>query len=138
MVIPWVSEIKYLGINIVTSRTFKCSFDQAKRSFYRVANSIFGKVGRIASEEVTLQLISSKCMPILSYGLEACPLTKSDLSSLDFVINRLFMKLFKTSNMETVKYCQSVFNFVIPSVRIAQKSEKFVKKFNAVVGLRYI
>ena len=65
VVFPWVSEIKYLDINIITSRTFKCSFDQAKRSFYRVANSIFGKVERIASEEVTLQPISSKCMPMV-------------------------------------------------------------------------
>jgi len=60
-------------------------------------------------------------MPILLYGLEACPLTKSDLYSLDFVIN-----------IEIVKYCQSVFNFVIPSVQIAQKSEKFVKKINVI------
>jgi len=29
---------------------------------------------------------------ILLYGLEACPLLKSDLSSIDFVVNRLFMK----------------------------------------------
>jgi len=41
-------------------------------SFYRAANAIFGKVSRIASEEVTLQLIKSKCMPILLYGLVAC------------------------------------------------------------------
>ena len=54
MVFPWVSEIKCVGINIITFRTFKCSFDQDKRSFYRVAK--VGKVGRIASEEVTLQL----------------------------------------------------------------------------------
>jgi len=40
------------------------------------------------------------------------------------------MKLFKTSDMEIVKYCQSVFNFVIPSIQIAQKSEKLWKKFN--------
>ena len=33
------------------------------------------------------------------HGLEACPLLKSDLSFLDFVVNRLFMKLFKTSNI---------------------------------------
>jgi len=31
---------------------------------------------------------------ITFYGIEACPLTKSDLRSLDFVINRFFMKLF--------------------------------------------
>ena len=70
-------------------------------------------VGRLASE-VTLQLIKSKCLPIHTlYGLKACPLTKSDLHSLDFVINRLFMKLFKTSNMETVKNCQEFLGFEV-------------------------
>ena len=39
---------------------------------YRAANSIFGKIGRVASEEVVLQLIKSKCVPVLLYGLEAC------------------------------------------------------------------
>ena len=38
------------------------------KSFHRTANAIFGKVGRIASEEVTLQLIKSKCLPVLFYG----------------------------------------------------------------------
>ena len=47
------------------------------KAFYRSANAIFGKVGRVASEEVVLQLINSKCMPSLLYGLEACPLVKS-------------------------------------------------------------
>ena len=38
-------------------------------------------------------LISSKCITVLIYGLEACRLLKSDLLSLDFVVNRFFMKL---------------------------------------------
>ena len=38
------------------SRLFRCSADHAKRSFYRAANSIFSKIGRIASEEIVLQL----------------------------------------------------------------------------------
>ena len=75
----------------------------AKRSFYRAANSIFGKVGRIASEEVTLHLLETKCITVLLYGLEACPLTKNQLSSIDFVVNRLFMKLFKSSNIAFVE-----------------------------------
>jgi len=45
------------------------------------------------------------------YGLEACPLTKSDLLSMDFVTNRFLMKLFKTSNINHVKYCQECFSF---------------------------
>ena len=48
-------------------------------------NAIFGKVGRIASEEVVLQLLNIKCIPVLLYGLEACPLLKSDLKSLDLL-----------------------------------------------------
>jgi len=42
---------------ITRSPTFKCSLDHAKRSLYR-------------SEEVVLELIKSKCLPILLYGLE--------------------------------------------------------------------
>ena len=63
---------------------------KAKQSFYRAANAIFGKVGRHASEEVILQLVSSKCVPVLLYGLEACPLNKTSANSLDFVIDRFF------------------------------------------------
>ena len=32
-----------------------------------------------ASEEVIIQIIRTKCMPVLLYGLEACPLRKSDI-----------------------------------------------------------
>jgi len=78
----------------------------AKRSLYRAANSIFGKVGRIASEEVTLHLLETECIPVLLYGLEACPLTKNQLSSIDFVVNRFFMKLFKSSNIAVINECQ--------------------------------
>jgi len=59
-----------------------------------------------ASEEVTLQLIKSKCIPVLLYGLEACPLNKTQPQSLDFVIYRLFMKLFNTYDITLVKQCQ--------------------------------
>jgi len=32
-----------------------------------------------------LQLIKSKCTPVLLYGLEVCALNKSEIASLDFV-----------------------------------------------------
>jgi len=75
-VLPWVSEIRYLGIYIKQSTNFRCLIDHANRSFYRSANAIFSKIGRIASEDITIQLINTKCIPILLYGLEACPLLK--------------------------------------------------------------
>jgi len=129
--LPWVDEVRYLGVFMKRSRVFKCSLDHAKKGFYRAANAIFGKVGRIASEEVVLQLIISKCIPILLYGLEACPLVKSDLAALDFVINRFFMKLFKTNNIDIVKSCQLHFNFDIPSALWVKRVKRFNEKFSA-------
>ena len=116
------------------SRVFKCSLDHAKKSFYRAANAVFGKIGRVASEEVTLQLIKSKCLPVLLlYGLEACPLTKTDLQSLDFVINRFFMKLFATSNIEIVKCCQEYFSFSLPSALLAKRVIKIESSFERFI-----
>ena len=51
-----VDEIRYLGVFVTRSRKFKCSIDNAKRSFLP-SNGIFGKVGRLASEEVVVQLL---------------------------------------------------------------------------------
>jgi len=119
--LPWVNEMRYLGVYIVRSRSMKCSLDACKRGFYRTANSIFDKIGRTASEEVVLQLISTKCMPILLYGLEAFLIVQYQLKSLDFVINRFFMKLFRTSSMHVVLDCHEQFNFVLPSVQLCNR-----------------
>jgi len=54
-------------------------------------------------------------MPTLMYGLEVCRLNKSDIHSLDLVVNRFFMKMFKTNNMEIVRTCQEHFRFRLPS-----------------------
>ena len=89
--------------------------------------SIFGKVGRMASEEATLQLIKSKCIPVLLYGLVACPLNKSQLSSLDFAMNRFLLKLFSTSHMEIITYCWEQFNFELPSVILARHTNLFLR-----------
>jgi len=70
------------------TRTFKCSLEHAKSFFYRAANAVFAKVGRVASEEVMLHLFKSKCLPVLLSRLEVCPLVKSQISSLDFAVNR--------------------------------------------------
>ena len=56
----------YLGVFIVRANKFKCSIDQAKRAFFRAANSIFAKVGRLASEEVIVQLLKQKYITLFT------------------------------------------------------------------------
>jgi len=79
-----VASIHYLGVYIVRAMKFKCSIDDAKRSFYRAANSIFAKVGRLASEEVIVQLLKQKYLPVLLYASEVCNLDKTSMNSFIF------------------------------------------------------
>jgi len=58
----WVNESHYLGIFIVSTLSFKISLEHAKRSFFRAANVMFGKVGHITSEDVLMQLVKIKCL----------------------------------------------------------------------------
>jgi len=86
---------------------------------------------------VTLQLSQSKCAPALLYGLDACPLNKSDISTLnssDFVVNLFFMKLFCTSDigLNTVSERQLMFNFKIPSVQFAQRNDNVIRRLHCV------
>jgi len=41
--IPWKDKIRYLGAFVVQCRKFKCRLDDAKKSFYRAANAVFGE-----------------------------------------------------------------------------------------------
>jgi len=120
-----------ISLLIISSRSLKCTLDMAKRSFYRAANAILGKVGGREPEDVMLELIRSKCLPALLYGLIACPLRKSDISSLDFVMNRFFMKSFQTNNIDIVNYCRAQFEFELPSTVVEKRSKKFVAKYRS-------
>jgi len=92
--IAWTNVVRYLGIFIESASCFKCSLDNAKRSFYQSFNGIFGRVGRIASNKVIVQLVKSKCFPVLFYRLEVCSLRKYQYKSINYVINSTFRKIF--------------------------------------------
>jgi len=44
-----------------------------------------------------------------------------------FSVNRFFMKLFRTSNIEIVHYCQTVCGCELSSVLLLTRYEKFIK-----------
>jgi len=123
-------------VYLTRSKSLRCSLDEAKRGFYRAANSIFGKIGLTASEEVTLHLIKSKCVPILLNGLETLFLTKAQLNSLDFVANRFLMKFFNTNNMEIINTYREEFKFSLPSQQISVRNAKFMKSDGAKIDIK--
>ena len=106
-----VDYIRYLGVYFVSGRFLKYNWDHAKSSYYRSFNSICGRNGRFASVETVMYLIKSKCIPVLIYGIEACPTHSSDLKTLDHPIIATFMKVFNTKSADVVRDCQMAFGF---------------------------
>ena len=72
---------------------------------------------------------------VLLYGLEALLLNKSQISSIDFVINRFFNKMFNTNNIEIFKCCQQEFCFSLPSVTLARRTDIFLGKIRQCENL---
>jgi hypothetical protein len=127
--LKWVAETRYLGIYIVSSCKFKCSYETAKKSFYRSFNAIYGRIGRTASEEVILSLIKAKCLPVLLYGMDACPINAADSRSLDFTVNRILMKMFRTFNMDIISDCQLYFKFPPTHQLVNNRKNCLLRKF---------
>ena len=132
--IPWVCELRYLGVYFVSSTKFRCSLSYAKRAFCRAANVIIGRVGLHNTEAVILSLFATKCMPILLHGIGVCDLTKGCISSLDFTASRFLMKLFRTNNRAVIQECISYFDFKLPGTCLISRFNKFKIKYNNCVN----
>ena len=115
-------------------RHFKSEIDNHKKSFFLSVNAIFGKVGRIATDEVILQLVFSK---VLLYGLESVSLTLCDVRSLDFTFNRFMIKLLKTADMNIIKDCQAYIGTQLPSEILNKRRSKFLEQYSNSTNCLY-
>ena len=98
--------------------------------FLSVVNAIFGKVGRIASdsEDVIIELLKAKCLPALYYGLEACPVNKSQIRSFEYVLNNTFRKIFATKSFDAATECVLYFGCAVQETLCRRKKNKFLMK----------
>lgn len=103
-------------------------------SFFRAFNAILSKVGRCASEQVVLRLLRTKCLPILFYSSEACPLLARQVNSLNFSLTRIFMKLFRTGSPKVVKECQFYFGFLPVKCQLHIRTARFLQKYAGSVN----
>ena len=130
--VHWSNSITYLGVTIVSATCFSCSFKEAKCKFYRAFNAIFGKVGRCANEVVTVELLRAKCMPILLYAVEACPIKNSEINNLQFALTGAIMKIFNTKSKEIASDCANNFGIQEVSSLINRRTSKFIKGFSSI------
>ena len=77
-----------------------------KSKFYCSVNTLLGRIGSSASENVLLKLLDSQALPVLLYGTCAATLSASDLKSLSYAYDSAFAKNFKTMCTSTIRFCQ--------------------------------
>jgi exonuclease III len=130
--VEWRDCVRYLGVDIVSSRVFKVSYDNVKRSFNRAANAILSKIGGKASHLCLVELLNAKCVPILLYATETCTLPKSMVNSLDFVVKRFLFKIFCTFDKSVIEACVESFGIHMPSCCIPNRAAKFRSKFRVI------
>ena len=87
-------------------------------------------VGRTRSK-LTI-LVKSKCLPVLFYGLEACPLRKYQYKSINYVINSTFRNIFNSRSQKTVDVCLEMFGCLQAEQTIAIRKRKFLNKFGVI------
>ena len=87
-------SVRYMSVLYLRwAISLACSYSYANNGMYRAFNAVFGKVGRVASPDVVVHLVKTKCPPILYYAIEVWP-TKSDVFlSLQYVIDTCFKNI---------------------------------------------
>jgi len=75
-----------------------------------------------------VELLEKKCLSVLLYGLEVCPLSSSHLKSLNYAVVSSFKKIF-VSSTETAKECMFMFGCQDISIMIEKGKENFYRNW---------
>ena len=108
---------------------------QRNRSIDHLMPFLVRYTGRSATADVVMHLLKAKCLPVLFYGFNACPLNATDYKSLDFVIFRTIAKIFETFSQGIINECRLIFN--LPSVYdiISKQKINFLVRYSASENL---
>jgi hypothetical protein len=126
--LQFVSEIKYLGIYIISGQHFLLDISKLKSKFYTALNGILSKCrGRGGMDEmVTMHLINTFCRPLLLYGCDCIPLCKSYVASLAHSWNHVYWKLFDVNDIDCIAAIQLCMNHLSIPDDITRRREKFL------------
>ena len=80
------------------------------------------------------ELIKSKCIPILFYGTDVCPMNSADRHSLQFTINKIVYKILGAMSKDL--YIEISAHFGIESVEnlIADRRNRFYRAMLCIRG----
>ena len=90
---------------------------------------MFVRLGRNASSELIVHLLSLKCAPILLNDQEVCTVNNSDIRILQHRVNNAFMKIFNTKSNDALHECQIAYEFHTVREQVYMCKIKFLTKY---------
>jgi len=63
------------------------------------------------------------------YGLEACPVNKSQTKSFQYVVNCCFGKMLNVRSKEDIEFCMQMFNCPSVDLTVAKRKVKFLTNY---------
>ena len=122
--IDFVSQIKYLGMTIISNPTFTFTAEPDLRSFYRASNSVLNVLTK-PDEAVQMQLLFTNCVPTLSYGCSIKDYSSREMSDCNTAVNNAIRRIFSFRRWESTRDLRE--NFGYPSLHeiFSKAKQKF-------------
>ncbi len=124
----WSDQICYLGMIVTSSSIFKCNLHENKANFFKASNCLLSRVGT-SNIAVLMSLVIAKCMPMLTYGINAMMLKKYECDKIDNCLDLFLAKLFRTFNKNILRQCLYYTGYLPVSLSVALVKMKFLKSF---------
>ena len=107
-IIDYVSSIRYLGVTITSDRGFGYSASDDLRTFYRASNSILNVLLK-PDKDVLMHLLTTNCVPILSYACSIKSFSARDMSDCNTAMNNAIRKIFTFKRWESIRSLREAF-----------------------------
>ena len=123
-----VNEVKYLGVTVVSGRTFSINISPTLRKFRSAANTILN-AHKKSSEPVLMKLIYAVAVPLLTYACESIPITSRQINEMTVALNDVIRRVFSFHRWESVTYLRQMCGFLSITEIVRYQTDRFFKLF---------
>ena len=108
--LSYVNEYKYLGVHVVSGKTFVTSHVKPLIKFRSSANTVLN-VSHRPSEHILMKLLYAMCIPNLTYAADVIEYSTKQMQALNVAHNDSIRRIFGYNRWESVRYLRLSCNY---------------------------
>ena len=129
--LDFVPEWKYLGVTVMSEKSFCCSVNKPRSTFYRSANSILNVLNG-PSEDVQMKLLYSICVPNVTYACDVVDYHNKDKQSLHVAVNDAIRKIFGYDRWQSIRDIRESFGYPSVTEIFAKRKSTFENRLSQI------